>query len=153
MPFPEQCVPEEVVKVLFKGSFPFSMRAPTWYHNQNSVFVWVLPRPVLCHIRPTCGLSLVSSGLLQIHLSLWYLYFSWPLTLSCKICFIIIQMWWGQQIKRGFPLQTEFITQRSWEEGAYHSVQGHMGEAPGLGGGQRVQGENVGSNLYCGFLR
>lgn len=56
-------------------------------------------------------------------------------------CFIIVQVWWDQQIRRRLPVERWFVTLSSQEERACHTLQGQMGKHQGQSRGQLNKGK------------
>ena len=73
--------------------------------------------------------------------------YHWATWGAClKIGFIIIQGWWGQQIRRGLPLKRQFVTVLKRRD--IHAIVG--GTRVGEDAKEEREG-NMGMSLYCGF--
>lgn len=61
-----------------------------------------------------------------------------------SVASVVIQVWWGQQIRRRLPLQSQLVTLTA------PKIRGHTGRTRAVRR-QRKWGANVGRSLYCDF--
>lgn len=61
------------------------------------------------------------------------------LFLKCTQDFVLIQVWWGQQIGRQLSLKRQFVTYSSQEEGVHHAMRG-LRKYQGQSGGRMSEG-------------
>lgn len=79
----------------------------------------------------------------------WLSYLFAARGLFLSVCFVIIQIWWGQQIRRWLSWKRWFVIHSSQEERACHDNVGQHKKVPGSVR-SRVSKVKPGQELYCG---